>query len=356
MATQAGPSSSSRNAAQKQPQRGRIQSDPLEQRCHDLENERTRLMDQLHRQELETEVEELRRHVVRHRASTSEIPESIIGESIATKRIPVEPVDSNLSDTDTTVLSQIQPRGFKVEKPEKYNSQSKRQYREYLRRCEIAYAVNTKAYPDVKTQIFYASQFLTGATLDTWLRYERQQVGQPSWNEYKKVLRDLLQEPVTRQATLALKYDQAYQKPGQGVRDFVNYLDELELEAEFGYTDKQRLQHLQAKLTPSLRMTLNNYQQTPTTRQGLINLAIQLEANQQHRGKVPEQHAKPKQYEDRKKRSSMANDHLSNLKMGSQSHPNHGGRKAFIGLPYRQRRGSDAESLISALTVASQIT
>ena len=78
------------------------------------------------------------------------------------------------------------------------------------------------------------------------------------------------------------------------MQDFVNYLDELELEAEFGYTDKQRLQHLQAKLTPSLRMTLNNYQQTPTTRQGLINLAIQLEANQQHRGKVPEQHAKPK--------------------------------------------------------------
>ena len=129
-------------------------------------------MDQLHRQKLETEVEALRRHVVHHRASTSEIPESIIGESIATKRIPIELVDSNLSDTDTTVLSQIQPRGFKVEKPEKYNSQSKRQYREYLRRCEIAYAVNTKAYPDVKTQIFYASQFLTGTTFDTWLHYK----------------------------------------------------------------------------------------------------------------------------------------------------------------------------------------
>ena len=53
---------------------------------------------------------------------------------------------------------------------------------------------------------------------------------------------------------------------------------------------------------PSLRMTLNNYQQTPTTRQGLINLAIQLEANQQPRGKAPEEHAKPKQYEDWKKK------------------------------------------------------
>ena len=179
-----------------------------------------------------------------------------------------------------TILSQIQPRGFKVKKPEKYNSQSKRQYREYLCCCEITYAINTKAYPDTKTQIFYASQFLTGIMLDTWLYYEYQQIRQPSWNEYKKVLHDLLQEPVTWQATLALKYDQVYQKPGQGMWDFVNYLDELELEAEFRYTDKQRLQYLQAKLMLLLCITLNNYQQTPTTWQRLINLAIQLEANQ----------------------------------------------------------------------------
>jgi len=125
MATQAGPSNSSRNAAQKQPQRGRTHSDPLEEQCRDLENERTRLMDQLHMQELEAEVEALRERVVRHRASTSEMPESIVGESIATKRTHVEPADSNLSDTDTTAIRRLQPSGFKVEKPEKYNSQSK---------------------------------------------------------------------------------------------------------------------------------------------------------------------------------------------------------------------------------------
>ena len=154
-------------------------------------------MDQLHIQELESEVEALREHAVRQQASTSEIPESIISGSIATKRIHAEPSDSDRSDGDTIVPCRIQPSGFKVEKPEKYNSQSKRQYREYLCCCEIAFAVNTKAYPDARTQIFYASQFLTGATLDTWLRYECQQVGQPSWDKYKKVLCDLLQEPVT---------------------------------------------------------------------------------------------------------------------------------------------------------------
>ena len=124
-------------------------------------------MDQLHMQELEAEVEALRKHVICHQASTLEILESIISKSIATKRIHVKPADSNLSNTNTTTLRWPQPSGFKVKKPEKYNSQTKQQYREYLCCYEITFAVNTKAYPNVKTQIFYASQFLTRAMLDT---------------------------------------------------------------------------------------------------------------------------------------------------------------------------------------------
>ena len=53
---------------------------------------------------------------------------------------------------------------------------------------------------------------------------------------------------------------------------------------------------------PLLCMTLNNYQQILITCQGLINLAIQLKANQYLRGKVPKECAKPKQYEDQKKK------------------------------------------------------
>src|SRR5438876_11572648 len=150
MATQAGPSNSLRNATQKQPQHGHTHSDPLEQRCHDLEDEHTRLMDQLHMQELESEVKVLRERAVCQQASTSEIPESIIGGSITTKRIHAKPSDSDRSDGDTIALRRIQSSSFKVEKSEKYNSQSKRQYREYLCRCEITFAVNTKVYSDTR--------------------------------------------------------------------------------------------------------------------------------------------------------------------------------------------------------------
>src|SRR5437667_6770322 len=117
IATQAGPSNSLRNTTQKQPQCGHTHSDPLEQQCHDLEDKRTRLMDQLHMQELESEVEVLHEHAVHQQASTSEILESIIGGSIATKRIHAEPSDSDRSDGDTIEPCRSQLSGYKVEKP-----------------------------------------------------------------------------------------------------------------------------------------------------------------------------------------------------------------------------------------------
>ena len=73
-------------------------------------------------QELESKVEALYECAVHQQASTSKIPKSIIGGSVATKRIHAELFDSDRSDGDTIAPHQIQPSSFKVEKPEKYNS------------------------------------------------------------------------------------------------------------------------------------------------------------------------------------------------------------------------------------------
>ena len=76
-------------------------------------------------QELESEVEVLYKHVVYQQASIFEISKLIISGSITTKRIYIKLSDSNWSNRDTIALYWIQPNSFKVEKPEKYNSQSK---------------------------------------------------------------------------------------------------------------------------------------------------------------------------------------------------------------------------------------
>ncbi|KAI9773624.1 MAG: hypothetical protein M1840_006898 [Geoglossum simile] len=99
-----------------------------------------------------------------------------------------------------------------------------------------------------------------------------------SWQEYKTFLKDLAQDPVTRASTMVKRYDSVHQRSGQTVTQFVNYLNELESEMS-PYSESQRYRHLLAKLLPELRRILNSYQSILPTRQGLIALAVQVEAN-----------------------------------------------------------------------------
>ncbi|KAI9771950.1 MAG: hypothetical protein M1839_002583 [Geoglossum umbratile] len=78
---------------------------------------------------------------------------------------------------------------------------------------------------------------------------------------------------------MTVRYDTARQKPGQSVKQFVSYLDELESDMSL-YPEELGQQLLFAKLLPSLRQALCLYAQPPpTTRTELISRAIQLEAN-----------------------------------------------------------------------------
>ena len=167
----------------------------------------------------------------------------------------------------------------KVEKPDKYNGKSLRALKEYVRKCEIAFRLAPDRYSQDSTKVLYAIQFLTGEMVDAFVCFENLK-GQDriSWDEYKTFLRDQLQDPVTRASTLGRRYNEAVQRPGQTVTQFVNYLDEIEAELE-PYDDGHRRQHLLTKLSPELQYALNNYQNQPETRTGLIKLAIQLEAN-----------------------------------------------------------------------------
>jgi hypothetical protein len=90
-------------------------------------------------------------------------------------------------------------------------------------------------------------------------------------------LKNLLQDSVTHAATLARRYNEAHQKPGQSVATFVSYLNSIEAELP-EYSDQHRHQHLLVKLKPELRRSLQHYQDMPTTCAKLIELATQLEA------------------------------------------------------------------------------
>jgi hypothetical protein len=168
---------------------------------------------------------------------------------------------------------------IRVVKPDTYNGKSLHALREYVRRCETAFRLRPESYPDDARRVLYASQFLTGESAEAWLRLESENgEDNTTWEQYTTFLRDLQQDPITRATSMARRYNDAAQRPGQTVVQFANYMDQLEAELP-SYTDAQRMQHLYAKLLPDIRTVLNNYQELPKTRTDLIKLATQLEAN-----------------------------------------------------------------------------
>lgn len=228
----------------------------------------------------------------------TEPPESASTASVASKR--QRPTGEG---DDGAPLSKRSGLGGDVRtvKPGLYDGKSKQAFKEYTRQCEYTFRLAPDRYARDSTKVLYAAQFLHGETARAFERLEETNgPDNTTWEEYKVFLRDLLQDPVTCAATLARRYNDAAQWPGQTVAQFVNYLDELEAELP-PYSEEHRRQHLLAKLLPELRYALNNYQNIPATRTGLIGLATQLEANLPRKSKGdgkapasrPESAAKP---------------------------------------------------------------
>ena len=64
---------------------------------------------------------------------------------------------------------------------------------------------------------------------ELWNCYEKNHnIHTLKWDNFITFLKDTLKTPMHRNQTIATSYEEARQKPGQAVRDFVAYLDRLE--------------------------------------------------------------------------------------------------------------------------------
>jgi hypothetical protein len=252
----------------------------LTERRQELEQERARLLSEIEIKKLEKQVQVLRQQAEGTEPTAINLDD---GSTPSESQHGASGRKRTRNDDDEHEPRQRRrydlPGRPKVEKPDKYDGGGLRKLKEYIRKCETAFKLEPETYYNDAVKTLYAGQFLYGETLGAWLRLEESREGEViSWNEFKKLLRDHLQDPVTRVAAQAQRYNEAVQKPGQSVKKFVTFLDEMEAELP-PYSDEHRRQHLLAKLRPELRRAINNYQDVPTTRAGLVNLAIQLEAN-----------------------------------------------------------------------------
>jgi hypothetical protein len=125
-------------------------------------------------------------------------------------------------------------------------------------------------------KVAYAQQWLRGDHRATWNRHLEASEKSVTFSEFCEVLLDMLQNPVLRTYSTMRRYLAALQRKDQSVVSFVTYLDSLEGEM-LPYSDDQRRMHLLSKLRPELQQAILQHSEAPSTRDGLITLAIRLE-------------------------------------------------------------------------------
>jgi hypothetical protein len=165
-----------------------------------------------------------------------------------------------------------------VEKPNEYWGKSFKELQEFQRRCFIAFSLAPRTYNNDRKRILFAMQFMRGEVAITWERFEKENDPDSiTWDQFNTHLRDILQDPVNRELDKIQEWMDAHHGKTQTVQQFVAYLERIESELRYQYTDQQQFAHLLAKLRPELRSQIKRFQTVPKTRAELITIAQRIE-------------------------------------------------------------------------------
>jgi hypothetical protein len=165
---------------------------------------------------------------------------------------------------------------MKPKEPSVYAAKNLREHNEWLLDVENVFTIMHYEYRHDAAKVAYAQQFLRGDHRATWNRHLETLDEEPTFDEFCEHLLDQLQNPVLRTYSTVRRFNAAQQRNDQSVTSFVTHLDTLEAQM-LPYTDDQRRMHLLTKLLPELQQAILQHSEVPTTRDGLITLAIRLE-------------------------------------------------------------------------------
>ena len=208
-------------------------------------------------------------------AEIEEMESGIIdGEPIPPTRIDrATPASSSAHDEYERPAAEIQP-----EKLSQYNGKNVREHRDWTRSAENAFRLAPRKFQDESTKIAWSAQFLRGTPATTWLNIAATgEADSYSWEAYKQMLLNLIEDPTNRQLDAAQAYEEARQRPNQSAQEFNQYLISLESQLDEEYTPEQRRTHLWTKLLESTKNSIMNYQDIPVTRDALVALATRIE-------------------------------------------------------------------------------
>lgn len=189
---------------------------------------------------------------------------------------PVVPIDNQSIASSSSVSYGGLPKSMRPRQIAPYKGKTVREHTEFVTSCELSFRLEPSLNKSDELRCNLAATWLEGEPRDAWLRHEKEPGFQRTWKGFKKFLLDLVEDPVNRGISTAIKYEEARQRPGQSAQTFATYLEMLEGELT-AYSEEHRVQHFLAKLQPELRSKVITYPEIPQTRSALVALASRIE-------------------------------------------------------------------------------
>ena len=257
-------------------QDGRAESAPatLEQQLAAARAERDNLLQQDELRRIREEIAALQNRSNRDEEEERSIPpapSSSSSTSLPKRRAPDDQGASNKRFK----------KGIKPKSPTLYSGASLKQYRDYIRDCELSHRNAPDSFPEEEDLVTWAMQYLAGDTKESWwAQFElMQESGEPlTWDFYKTYILDTQLDPVNRGIDAAVQFNKAAQRDSQTTRAFATYLATLEEQLP-ETSEAVRVQHLFSKLRLDIQLAITNNGVIPATREGLIILATTKERN-----------------------------------------------------------------------------
>ena len=179
--------------------------------------------------------------------------------------------------SDEALMHASKRRNIKPKELPEYQSKSRREYREWVRDADVAFALTPWNFDDDTEKILWAMQSLKGDPKEQW-HNERARVPviTNSWEYFTNFLLDKVEDPVNRQLDVNQEFTDAKQQLSQSVAAFDAYLTSLKAQLP-PFIESQRTSALMTRLRPELQEAIIRIGVLPVDRNALLSLAAQLE-------------------------------------------------------------------------------
>jgi hypothetical protein len=145
-------------------------------------------------------------------------------------------------------------------------------------------------------QIKLAATYLDGNPQKSWFRRPKPESPEMTWDDFILYLKGLIADPANALAYASLRLKEARQKKGQSIRDFVNYIEQLERDIPEQTKQERSAWSLLNSLHPEIRREVMRENKEITSRDQVIAAAQrQEELAEQQSKKEPRPEEKTKE-------------------------------------------------------------